>query len=104
MATSKPRSKTRKKTTKPAEAAPAAEMKIAPEVWASIQQFRARSDHFVSEIGRIEIRKAAMVSEIDAMNNQANAMLRQEGTRLGIPEGTQWKVNPEGKVILGDEG
>lgn len=102
MATAKTRSKTRKKTTK---AAPApAEMEISPEIWGTIQQFRQRSDHFIGEIGRIEVRKSALVSEIDAMNNQANAMLRQEGTRLGIPEGTQWKVNPEGKVILGDEG
>lgn len=101
MATAKTRSKTRKKTTK--KAAPA-EMVIAPDVWAAIQQFRQRSDHYVSEIGRMEVRKAAFVSEIDAMNNQANQMLRQEGTRLGIEDGTQWRVNPEGKVILGDEG
>jgi hypothetical protein len=102
MATAKTRSKTRKKTSKAAPAAP--EMEIASEIWGAIQQFRQRSDHFIGEIGRIEVRKSALIGEIDAMNNQANNMLRQEGTRLGIPEGTQWKVNPEGKIILGDEG
>ena len=93
--------KTRKKTTPVVEPTV---MVIAPEVWGSVQQFRQRSDHFIGEIGRIEVRKSALIGEINAMNNQANAMLRQEGTRLGIPEGTQWKVNPEGKIILGDEG
>jgi hypothetical protein len=101
MATAKTRSKTRKKTTKPAETA---EMVISPEIWGAIQQFRQRSDHFIGEIGRIEVRKSALVSEIDAMNAQANNMLRQEGTRLGIPEGTQWKVNPEGKILIDKEG
>jgi len=101
MATAKTR-KTRKKTTQPA--AETAEMVISPEIWGAVQQFRQRSDHFIGEIGRIEVRKSALIGEINAMNNQANNMLRQEGTRLGIPEGTQWKVNPEGKVLLDDEG
>ena len=92
--------KTRKKTTPVVEPTV---MVIAPEVWGSVQQFRQRSDHFIGEIGRIEVRKSALIGEINAMNNQANAMLRQEGTRLGIPEGTPWRVTPEGKVLLDKE-
>ncbi len=102
MATPRTR-KTRKKTSKAKAEAPK-EMAISQEVWDAIQQFRARSDHFVAEIGRMEVRKAAIVDEISAMNNQANTLLRQEGTRLGIPDGTQWRVTPEGKVILDGEG
>jgi hypothetical protein len=78
-------------------------LEIASEIWGSIQQFRLRSDHFIGEIGRIEVRKSSLINEIDAMNNQANNMLRQEGTRLGIPEGTQWRVNPEGKILIDKE-
>ena len=101
MATPRTR-KTRKKTSKP-KAETTNEMVVSQEVWTAIQQFRARSDHFVAEIGRMEVRKAAIVDEISAMNNQANTLLRQEGTRLGIPEGTQWRVTPEGKVIIDKE-
>ena len=98
MATAKTRKPARKKTPTPVQAAP--EMQISEEVWGAVSQFRQRSDHFVGEIGRMEIRKGAIIDEITAMNNKANGLLRQEGTRLGIPEGTQWRVTPEGKVVI----
>ena len=50
MATPRTR-KTRKKTSKP-KAETTNEMAVSQEVWTAIQQFRARSDHFVAEIGR----------------------------------------------------
>lgn len=96
MATTRTRKS--KKTTKAKTKAP--EMEISPEVWGSVNALRQRCDHYVGEIGRMEVRKGAFIDEITAMNNKANTLLRQEGTRLGIPEGTQWRVNPEGKVVI----
>jgi hypothetical protein len=98
MASPRTRKKTAKKTTPKVEAP--AEMEISAEVWGAVSQFRQRCDHFVGEVGRIEVRKSALIDEITAMNNKANSLLRQEGTRLGIPEGTQWRVTPEGKVVI----
>jgi hypothetical protein len=102
MATARPRKSKSKKSAKVVETTPV-EMQISEEVWGAVNAFRQRSDHFVAEIGRIEVRKSALVDEIAAMNNKANTLLRQEGTRLGIPEGTQWRVTPEGKVVI-DQG
>jgi len=103
MATARPRkSKSKKSAPKVVETTPV-EMQISEEVWGAVSAFRQRSDHFIGEIGRMELRKGSIIDEITAMNNKANTLLRQEGTRLGIPEGTQWRVTPEGKVII-DKG
>tara|TARA_Y100000389_G_scaffold186728_1_gene207405 strand:+ start:830 stop:1009 length:180 start_codon:yes stop_codon:yes gene_type:complete len=53
-----------------------------------------------SEIGRLEIRKGAILNEITSLNEKGTALLRQEGDRLGIPAGAEWTVTPEGVVTV----
>ena len=79
--------------------AESSEMFVAPEVMAALTQLRQRSDLMVAEIGRMEVRKAALINEINTLNTKATVLLRQEADLLGIPEGAQWRLTPEGKVI-----
>jgi hypothetical protein len=80
------------------------EMTLAPEVMAAINQLRQRSELMVSEIGRLEVRKSSLLTEVTMLNSKATALLKQEGDRLGIPAGAQWRVTPEGAVIVQPEG
>ena len=87
------------------ETAATVDMTIAPEIMNAINQIRQRSEMLVSEIGRMEVRKSAIVAEITDLNGKATTLLRQEGERLGIPAGAAWRVTPEGTAgIQADEG
>lgn len=77
------------------------EMKVAPEVMSAINQLRQRSEMLVSEIGRLEIHKSSLMGDITSLNSKATALLKQEGERLGIPAGAEWRVTPEGDVLVG---
>ena len=86
------------------ETAATVDMTIAPEIMNAINQIRQRSEMLVSEIGRMEVRKSAIVAEITDLNGKATTLLRQEGERLGIPAGAAWRVTPEGTAgIQADE-
>jgi len=84
----------------PTEETPAVDMTIAPEIMNAINQIRQRSEMLVSEIGRMEVRKSAIVAEITDLNGKATTLLRQEGERLGIPAGAAWRVTPEGTAVI----
>lgn len=75
-------------------------MSLSPEVMAAINQLRQRSELMVSELGRLEVRKMSLVNEVSNLNSKASALLKQEGERLGIPAGAEWRVTPEGNVIV----
>ena len=75
-------------------------MSLSPEVMAAINQLRQRSELMVSELGRLEVRKMSLVNEVSSLNSKASALLKQEGERLGIPAGAEWRVTPEGNVIV----
>lgn len=74
--------------------------KVAPEVMEAIKQLQQRSDALTLEVGRMEFRKAQYLEEIKMLNDKATALLRQEGKTLGIPDGTAWRVTPEGEVVI----
>jgi hypothetical protein len=76
------------------------EMTIPPEIISGVSQMRQRAEMLAAEIGRMEIRKSAIITEITMLNDKSTAMLRQEADRLGIPAGAEWQVTPEGKVIV----
>jgi hypothetical protein len=73
---------------------------VAPEVLQALYQMQSRGDQLAAEIGRMEVHKAELVGEIHDLNRRASDLLRQEGQRLGIPDGASWKVTPEGKAVI----
>ena len=76
------------------------EMTLTPEILGAVNQLRQRAEMLTSEIGRIEIRKGAILNEITNLNEKATVLLRQEGERLGVPAGAEWMVTPEGVVTV----
>ena len=91
------------KKTKKSTPAKKPEMKVAPEIVAALNQLRVRSEALVSELGRMEVRKSGYIAEILNPNNRSNALIKQERDRLGIPEGTQFSISPEGEVEVKDQ-
>jgi len=76
------------------------DMVVSPEILQGILQLRSRSEFLLSELGRMELAKSSIVSEINALNDKVNFLLKQESTRLGIPQGVAWQITPEGKAIV----
>ena len=75
---------------------------LAPEVLNAVTQLRARSEALVAEVGRLEIHKAALAQEAVGVNQKAQNLLQQEAQRLGIPNGTSWRLSPEGIAMAVD--
>ena len=86
------------KKTKKSTSTKKPEMKVAPEIVAALSQLRMRSEALVSELGRMEVRKNGYIAEILNLNNRSNVLIKQERDRMGIPEGTQFSISPEGEV------
>ena len=76
---------------------------VAKEILEAVQQLRARCDVLVLEVGRMEVRKTAVMTEINALNQKATALLRQEGDRLGIAAGVPWRISPDGKAMVEEQ-
>ena len=66
----------------------------------ALNAMRNRAGQVLIELGTLEIRKAALVAEHRQLESQSQAIVRAEGERMGIPEGTQWRMTPDGKVTL----
>ncbi len=77
---------------------------VSPEILNAVTQLRARSESLVAEIGRMEIHKVAMAKEVMELNDKAGSLLQQEAQRLEIPEGTSWRLTPEGHAMMVEGG
>ena len=77
---------------------------LAPEVLTAVSQLRTRSEALVAEIGRMEVHKTALSHEAVEVNQKAQNLLQQEAQRLGIPNGTSWRLTPEGVAMAVEEG
>jgi hypothetical protein len=73
---------------------------IAPEIFAGVQGMRQRSTELLVEMGRLELTKQNILSELRRLENQSQTLLRQEADRLGIAEGASWHLTPEGKAMV----
>ena len=75
---------------------------VAQEVVAGVQAMHQRRQELLLEMGRMEIKKSNMIHELRRLENQSQALLRQEAERLGIPEGVPWQLTPDGKALTAE--
>jgi len=68
-----------------------------------LHSLQASSENSVTEIGRLEVRKAQLIGNINTLNQRAQEILKAEGTRLGIEDGTPWQV-VDGKARIIPQG
>ena len=73
---------------------------LAPEILSGVSMMRARANELLLDMGRIELQKANIISEIERLNEEANRLLQSEAQRLGIPTDTPWRMTPEGKAMV----
>lgn len=73
---------------------------VSVEVLSALNGLRDRSDQLLCEIGRIEVKKISLISEIKELNDRASSLLKQEGKRLGVPSGTTWSIDQDGNAII----
>lgn len=72
---------------------------IPPEVVSAIGAIQHRSEDYMCEIGRLELRKSQILDELKHLDKQTRGLLNQEAARLGIPSGTPWQLTPTGEAI-----
>ena len=72
---------------------------VTPETLSAITMMRNRSENIIAEVGRMELRKARLLSQIEELDQTAAKLLRQGAQSLGIPEDVQWRMTPEGKTL-----
>jgi hypothetical protein len=61
---------------------------------------RRRGSQLVMQIGAVEVQKARMLGDLDANENQAEAVMQGISKRMGISDGQRYQIMPDGKVRL----
>lgn len=98
---------TAEETPTPEVAPPAAENvvgELSISAMRQIQGFQQQQNQLLMEVGQMEHRKAALITRLNTIQAQAQALLASEAKRLEIPEGQQWSVGPDGKARMLDAG
>jgi hypothetical protein len=65
----------------------------------AVNTMRARANHILVEVGRIESRKLSLLHELNRLESQSQSLLKAEATRMGIPDGSPWQLTPQGKAL-----
>lgn len=78
-------------------------MKLSKEEVQSLVDLKNKAQEIVHEIGQIEVRKSQRLNMLNDLESKAQVVLKQAGSRLGIPDNVNWQTSPDGKVILFDE-
>jgi hypothetical protein len=76
--------------------------KISEATSSKIAAMRNRTSDLLGEIGRIEVRKTALIRELQGIDAEAGAILAEEATRLGVPKGSAWRIDADGMAVPND--
>ena len=73
---------------------------LEPAEMAQLSSLRQRSGQTTMEIGTMEVRKARLLALLSEMEEQAQHTIQDAGKRLGVPNGQQFQVLPDGRLRL----
>lgn len=73
---------------------------LEPNELAIMTSLNQQSRQMVFQIGQTEIQKQRLLSQLGTLEQQSHQQSQAIGKRLGIPDGTQWNVTPDGKVHM----
>lgn len=62
----------------------------------AVSRLKARVRDITSEVGRVEVHKSRLLAEIEHLDAEAARLLTEEARRLGVPEGTPWRIGEDG--------
>ena len=77
---------------------------VSQETQSAIAMMRQRTEGLIVEVGRMELRKARFLAQIEELDQAASRLLRQEAQTLGIPDDKPWRMTAEGEAIRVQEG
>lgn len=61
-------------------------------------QLRNNATQLIQQLGTIELRKARLVAQIDANEQQAQALLASARERVGLDLETPWQIRENGEI------
>lgn len=73
---------------------------LAPPEMAQLQQLQAQANSCYNQIGQLEVRKAAILGRIGAIEAQGQQVMDGIAERCGIEKGTPWRITPDNKVQM----
>lgn len=78
--------------------------KLSPEEMGELSRLHRQSADIIQNLGQMEVRKARLISNLSEIEERAQKAMAAVGTRLGIPEGEPWQVNPDGTISILKKG
>lgn len=70
------------------------------EVLENLNKMRVRSQQIMLELGRMEVAKSGLIDEHNRLESMSSSLLKGEARRMGIPDGVQWQLTPDGKALI----
>jgi hypothetical protein len=61
---------------------------------------KQQANHYALRVGELELEKVQQIGLWRACNERAEAILKEVGKRLDIPEGQPWQITGDGTVSL----
>lgn len=71
---------------------------LEPNEISNLNRLRSTSQNLTMELGKLVIRGARLLGDMDGLEKQSEALLAVVGKRIGIPEGIPWQVSMNGDV------
>lgn len=77
-------------------------MKLSEEESKTITGMHRQAQDIVHAIGQAEVRKAQLLSQLADIEARAEGAMNSIAARLGIAQGTPWRITPDGAVVIVD--
>ncbi len=81
-------------------------LNVTEEELALLTRFRQAGQDCIRELGLLEVRRARILGNYGQLEAASQNHLKEIRDRLGIAEGSEWTIKPDGSVVVGasDEG
>jgi hypothetical protein len=76
--------------------------KLNPDEVQQLTHLHRSAQEQVTRIGQLEVQKGRLLSSLSAIEESAQAIMNAAAARLGIPQGTAWRMAQDGTVIILD--
>ena len=76
-------------------------LKVTEEELALLTRFRQAGNDCIRELGLLEVRRARILGNYGQLEAASQNNLKEIRDRLGIAEGSEWTIKPDGTVVVG---
>jgi hypothetical protein len=66
---------------------------------AEFSQIRNTASQMIQQLGSLELRKARLVSDLEANEQKAQTLLAGARARVGLSEDTPWQIRDDGSIF-----